>query len=579
LVVGVLPATSRVVPSQAQELQSTGPKSVLVVSISGYDAVKDDVQAIAQASGVRELMAPVMLAGREGPAGRDTTRPWGAVAQTVGQKLRAFAFLPAKELEPILALLSPLSGGQGLPEPDADGVYEIEVRNRELVLAQKGDWAILADDRKTLADVPDDPVPLLEGLNESYLFAIRAEVKNIPDDWRAQAINLLRLGVQMGQQPAPDESPEQRAMRQRTIARSMEEMERFVNETDTVLVGLAVDRESKAIRLDMEITAVEGTSAAAEYALSADAKSDLAGFYVPEAALTALFAGTLPESDAAQLEDMIDTRASKAMQDLDEQALSDEERKLAKQILGDLVGVMRETVQGRRVDAGLAVLADADSLNLVGGGFVADTATLEKVFKQMVHLALAEDPDLDEAITLDADEHQGVRLHTLSVPAEQLPTDDIPPMLVGESLTAAVGFSDRHVYVALGPQAIDKLRQAIDQSKAAAGESVPAFRLSLSATGIRHVVEGASAATETDVPPEILDALRATGQNDHLLILSEAISNGVRQQLKVEAGALKVIGAAVGAAMSRFGPGAGGFPGQPGAFPGQPRGAPGQPRF
>jgi hypothetical protein len=196
----------------------------------------------------------------------------------------------------------------------------------------------------------------------------------------------------------------------------------------------------------------------------------------------------------------------------------------------------------------------------------------------MVDLALVEDPGLEEAITLDAEEHQGIRLHTLSVPADQLPTNDIPAMIVGDALTAAVGFSDQHVYLAVGPQSIDKLKQAIDRSKAAAGQSVPPVRLSLSATGIGNVVEGAGAAAKAAIPRGILDALKGAGQSDHVLMLTEAIPNGSRQRLKVEPGVLKVIAAAATAAMSRFGPGAGGFP-APGGFPGQPGALPGQPRF
>ena len=554
LAVAVLLATSRVVPAQAPQLESTGLKTVLTVSVSGFDAIKSDLQSIAQASGMDQLMMPFMMLGPQGPAGIDTAKPWGAVVQTDGQKLRIFAFLPASDPKLMLGFLKPLGVEDASPEPDADGVYEIEVRGRELVLAQKGDWVVLADDRRTLANVPADPVPLLGGLNESYAIVVQGSIKDVPASKRDQVVELVRSGVEMAQQAQP--------AGERTIARSMEEVDKLINETDSVLIGLAVEPQSKAIRLDVEMTAIEGTSAAAEYALAAEAKSDLAGFYLPEAALTALFAGTMPESDAAQLQDMIDTYGSKALDDLDEQELSEGERKLAKQMLGDLISVLRKTVATGRIDVGFAVLASADSLSLVGGGFVADAATLEKLLKQTVHLAIAEDPGVEQAVTLDAEEHQGVRLHTLSVPAEQLPTDDVPAMIVGDVLTAAVGFSDQHAYLAVGPQSIDKLKQAIDQSKAAAGQSLPPARVSLSMTAIGKILGGLGTVADLDVPTEILDALAQAGTNDHLLISSEAIPNGVRTRIELHPGAIKAIGTAA-TAMSPFGAGPGGFPGQP----------------
>ena len=563
LAVAVLLATSSVVPAQAPQPESTGLKTVLTVSISGFDAIKSDLQTVTQASGVDQLMMPFMMLGPQGPAGLDTAKPWGAVVQTDGQELRIFAFLPVSEPELALGLLGPLGGGGDPPEPDAEGVYEIEVRGNEVVLAKKGDWVILADNRQTLANVPADPIPLLGGLNESYAIAIRGSIKDIPASMRDQVVGLIQSGVQMAQQAQPDQAPGERA-----IARSMEEVDKVLNEMDSVLIGLAVDPQSKAIRLDVEATAIEGTSTAAEYASAAEAKSNLAGFYLPEAALTVLVAGTLQEQDSEQIQEWLDARKSDAMKDLDEQELSEGERKLAKQMLGDLISVLHKTAAAGQIDVGLSVLASADSLSLVGGGFVADAATLEKLFKQSVHLAIAEDPGLEEAITLDAEEHQGVRLHTVSVPAEQLPTDDIPAMLVGDAFTAAIGFSDQHAYLAIGPKSIDKLKQAIDQSKAAAGQSLPPVRVSVSLTAIGNILAGLGDVADEEVPTEVLDALAQAGTDDHILISSEAIPNGVRTRIEIEPGVLKAIGTAA-TAMSPFGAGPGGFP-APGGMPGQP---------
>jgi hypothetical protein len=143
-------------------------------------------------------------------------------------------------------------------------------------------------------------------------------------------------------------------------------------------------------------------------------------------------------------------------------------------------------------------------------------------------------------------------------------------MLTGETLTAAVGFGDQQVFLALGPGSIDKLKAAIDQSKSAAGQSVAPMRLSVSATGIGQMIEGLGGAEDPDVPPEILSARADAGQNDHVTVVTEAVPNGMRTRLELEAGMLKVIGAAAGAAMSQFGgglpmpggpPPGGGFPG------------------
>jgi hypothetical protein len=567
LVVGVLLTTSSVAPAEAQQADSTGLKTVLVVSISGFDAVSKDVQTIAEAAGQGEMAAPLKLRAPQVGKGLDTTKPWGAVVQTDGTQFRIFGFLPVTDMQQTLTLVKGFARDADIPEPDADGVYEIEAQDQTVFMVQKGGWAYLSNDKESLGEMPADPVPLLGGLDKSYAVAVRAVVANVPKSLRDQVLLPMQAGLAMGQQPLPNETPEQFAIRKRAIARSMEQFTKRINETQALQIGLGVEPQSQALRLDVEITAKEGSSAAAEYALAGEAKSDLTGFYLPQAALTTLVAGNMADSGAAQLEDMIDTYGSKALADLDEQELSDNERKLAKQMLGDLIEVIRKTVKTRRIDAGLAVLADADSLDLLGGAFVADTATLEKLLKQIVHLAIAEDPGVEKAITLNAEEHQGVRLHTLSVPTDQLPEDaDLPPMLAGDTLTGAVGIGDQNVYLAFGPHSIDKLKAAIDQSKSAAGQSVASIRFSLSATGVGRMIEGLGAAEDADVPPEVLSALNNAGQNDHVTLVVEAIPNGERTRLELEAGILKVIGAAVGAAMKQFGPGGPSLdrlPGQP----------------
>lgn len=544
LAVTILLGMSSIGPAQAQE---SGLKPVLTVSLSGVDAIKKDLGVLFEASGTAEMAQPLEQIPLPG---LDTSKPWGVVVQTDGQKFPVFVFVPVTDLAQLAGLVEAMSqGAVDVPEPDGNGVYEIQgPMGQTLYLQQKGGWAFLADSRATLDSVPADPVPLLGGLNESYALVVRLVVKNIPAQVRSTPIGLLQMGMAMGMQKMPGESDEQFAVRKKMADQSLKEFEKLINETDSLQIGLAVEPQSKAVRLDVEMTAVEGTSTAQEYALVGEAKSNLAGFFVPDAALTALWAGMLSESDATQITNMIDALSAKAMQDLDDQPLGDDERQLAKQLLGDLIDVIRKTVASRRIDAGLSVLVDADSLNLVVGSYVADAAKLESLLKQVANLAIQESAELANAIALDAEEYQGVRFHTVTVPKEALPDDDVPAMIVGDALSAVVGFGSENVYLAAGPKAAETLKQAIDRSKAAASQAVAPFGLSVSASAIGRIIEGVGAAEELDAPG-VVEALKQAGPNDHITITAEPIENGVRTRLEVEEGILKVIGAAIRAQM------------------------------
>ena len=261
LTVGALLATPCVAPVEAQPSDSPDLKTVLVVSISGFDAFKNDVQAIAEASGLPQMMMPFMMLGPQGPPGLDTTKPWGSVVQTDGQQYRVLAFVPVTDLEKTLALAKQFAQDAEIPEPDSDGVYEIDAQGQTVFMVQKGGWAYLSNEKDSLAEAPDDPAPLLDGLNESYAVAVKAVVENVPQEWRDKGLAMIESGMEGGNQQLPGETPEQYAIRKRAVERSRDELAKLINETVAIQIGLGVEPDSKAVRLDIEMTAMEGSSA------------------------------------------------------------------------------------------------------------------------------------------------------------------------------------------------------------------------------------------------------------------------------------------------------------------------------
>ncbi|MFH1268124.1 MAG: hypothetical protein ABIK89_20590, partial [Planctomycetota bacterium] len=55
LAVGILLGASNIRPAKAQESASSGAQTVLTVSLSGFDALKNDLQSISQAANAPQL--------------------------------------------------------------------------------------------------------------------------------------------------------------------------------------------------------------------------------------------------------------------------------------------------------------------------------------------------------------------------------------------------------------------------------------------------------------------------------------------------------------------------------------------
>jgi hypothetical protein len=316
-----------------------------------------------------------------------------------------------------------------------------------------------------------------------------------------------------------------------------------------------------SVRLQGKLTAIEGTSTAEELALFGEATSNLAGLFAAgdDAVLTALAAGPTSERHAARVKQIIQSFGERAAEDLDRRApLSQSDLDQAQQGLKELIDLVKQTVDARRIDAGTALLPNGSGLVLLAGSTVADTARLEQLFKGAVELAAKNEPRVAEVVTLDAETHQGVRLHTVSVPAVELPQlENLPAGLMGDQFTAAVGFGPQNAYLAVGPGALDHLKKAIDRSQAAAGEAVPPLRISMSAGELGRIVDDLAIDAGWDLSSrpisKILPALARAGANDRVTITVEgADGGGVQASLDMEYGVTGAGQAALMAVIREF---------------------------
>lgn len=531
----------------AQAAPSPGElKPVVTVAFSGYEEVLADIEFIGNLAGQPDLAKGVeqMLTdatGGQGLAGVDKTRPWGAVVQTDGQQFIVHAFVPVSDLKQVMGVVGTMSVGQAPPEPP-DGVYEIPTDGPTLFVSQQGGWAFLARSREELANAPADPSALLAGIDQEYDLAVSALIKNVPQMYRQMVEAQLRAGVEMGLPRMPGESDDEYAARVNLTKQMLQQMVTMINELDELVLGFAVDRQAGTAYLDVQITALPGTKTAQQFSEMSAAKTDFAGFNLPGAALTANVAGTLTDADVAQAKAGLTQLRSNAMAELNKQGLSDEELKVATQLLGDLLDVLERTIESKRSDVGAAVLLNPGAVTFLAGGAIAEGNKLESVVKQLAQMATAEEPDLANALTLDAETHQGVRFHSLNLPTAAL--DPEAARLFGQTLEVVLGISDNSVYLAVGSNAASTLKQVIDGSKAAPGTDVPPMRISLALTPLAQFVTQVSDEGEPakQIAGMVAGMLAQAGGKDHVTITTTPVANGSRTRLELEEGLLKVLG-------------------------------------
>ncbi len=556
-------------------------KTVLTISFSGYDNLLESVKFIGELGGNPDLadmlQMPIEMATEgKGLLGLDTTKPWGVVVQTDGgQDFPVVGFVPVTDLDKLLETLSAVIGEA---EDVGGGVLKIQppadpaapgTGAPSMFVKQAGNWVLIAPEDEYFAAAPADPIQALGGLNEEYIVAVRASVQNIPKALIDQAKSPLEVGLTMRM---PGEGDEEYAVRTGVARQMFEQIETLVNDLDEVLLGWAVDRQTKSSYFDFQLTAVEGSKTAAQFNQGVPAKTNFAGFNLPGAAVSANWAALLSDDEAARAKTELAKRRKIAVDELASQGLAEEDVQLATRLITDLLEVVEKTIDTKVADGGLALMLEPGESVLVAGGAIGGGATLEKVLKQLAQLLAQHNPELAKGLKLDAQTHAGVRFHSLTLPTpdESLVADaaDVFDALFGQTMEIVFGIGDNRAYLAVGNNAAGTIKQVIDKSQADAGTEVVPMRFAVSLTPIAKFAEGgAPDGMVKMMVGNLAMLLEQSDGKDHVTVTSKAIPDGASVRLEIEEGVLKLIGFA---AQMMGGMGGPGGPGGPPPADGEP---------
>lgn len=560
LAVAVLLGFANLSVAQRSDAQSD-MKPVVTVSFSGYDELMTNIGVFGQLGGnpdvgkSLESLLNMMTMGK-GLSGLDKKQPWGAVYLANDQgKSAIYGFLPVTELKQLIETGQVLQLAQNIKLDN--GVYEIQTPAITLYARQKGNWAIICQEKENLDKAPVDPLKLLGNMPKKYDLAVRVSVKNAPDKYRKMFLAQLREGLDMGMTQMPDETDDQYELRVGMAKQSIQQLETMVNELDQIMLGWNVDPSTSTTHIDLELTAKSGTKLVDQFAMMKPGKSKFAGFMMPKAALSANWIGTMTDADVTRAKSNLASFHKSMVMNLEDQGLSEDETKLAAKLLNNIHDFLVKTIETKKSDVGMALLLDSDVLTLVAGATVADGGKLEQVVKQLVADIKETDPDAADVFQFNVDKHKGIRFHMLTIP----PPDPGMIPFVGDNVDVVLGISDKRVYLAAGRDALKTLKSVIDQSKAAEGKEVPPMQVSIS---VRAFAKFFAAAAVDDPNTQqmaamVLAALADADEKDHVLITAKPINRGVRMRLELEEGLLKAL-AVMGQKMSPMGGMPGGMP-------------------
>ena len=532
-------------------------KPILVVSLAGYQRIMDDLAYVGKLSDSPDLaknlegMITFFTQG-QGLAGLDKTKPWGLAASTDGLSFQLLAFIPVNDLK---KLLDALSGFLGDPDKE-DGVYKLQVPGLPipLYIKEANGFAYISQDAGGLSNVPKDPVKLLGGLDKQYDVAIRLSVQNIPEVFRQLAIDQIKMGVEGSLEQTPGETDEQYEQRSKLTQQQMDTLVTTLNELDEVTLGLSIDESAKRTYFDLSLTAAEGTPTAKQFTSMPAGPSKFAGFLMDGTVATLHINSKSSPDNASQTQAMLGSLRTQVLSQIDESIPgNDQVRGTVKDVVGQILDVVDDTVKGGVFNGGAVVVGDGP-YTLAAGGLVSDGSRLESVVKKLADLAKSDPGFPQDALKLNADKYKGLTFHTLTVDVpDDLDNAETIEKLIGDKAVITVATGKQSAFFAIGSKGIETIKKVVDKSEGITETTDKPFEVNVS---LAPVVKLFSEMPDANpILASIAAGLKESGK-DKVQLSSQPIKGGFLIRLEAEEGVLKIIGSAAKLAAAQGGLGA-----------------------
>lgn len=525
------------VSALAQEEAANEP--VVVVSITNFNRLMNDINYVATAIG--QSQASGMVQGMAGlyTNGLDKTRPIVVAFPVLDGVPAPLGAIPTTDVK---LLLRAVEGVVGPPDDLGDGTLAIAAGPNIIFIRQQEDWAYVTANQELLKSLPADPVAWLHGMGDDYDIGVRVNVRALSPAQRMEALEAMRQGFEGAMAMQPEE---QAAQIREMGEQSLKQLETVINETELLQFGFAIQPDQQRLMMEIVSTAAAGTDLAKASEDQRAIPSKFAAVIQPEVA--GYFHGATSISDLGieQAKLSLEQSTASVRTALEQvENLSEEDRAELENFFDKLIQIGIDTIAEGKTDAGGMFTLENQELNAVAGFFVSDGNKVAALAKELA--AKIEEKTGGSAnlrFSFDAAEYSGVTMHYIDtdVPA----SEEEAQMIFGETLRLTIGTGEDVVYLGLGKQSEALLKGLIDSSSE---DTVPADRPYNQATlNLLPILEFAQSIAPSEPVAAMIDGIVPFSEVDSLGIRMEAIERGSVVKFTLGEGVLRAVGGVLSA--------------------------------
>jgi hypothetical protein len=526
----------------AQSINEPG----VIVSIANLKEQLDDIGYLLDGSGFGQFKFMMNMQAKEFLKGVDMERPAGVLLyfESGAPMPKVVGFVPISNMDDVMNSIGSFAE---VEEQDND-VISLKMDNgNELFAKEREGLAFLSNDVENLADLPQDPLKLIDNLPGAYNIAVRVFGERIPEETRAALLEQIRQGLNQQLENMEDSDDEMADLQRANMELQMQQIEAFINETELAELGMSIGKETNNLAFDCRLIGKPGSKFAKQVDLARNHKTRFAGFLMKDAAFHGVSHSVISPDDVPAIEKMIDDLHKTLGEKLAENdEMSDDERTAVESLIETLLKTAKATVNQGMVDFGFVGQTKGSQINVAAAMESADPSAVEAEFKKIAPLAKKRSDDKLE-INLDAYSANGATFHEFKVAIPE--GEEEARKVFGEQMAIQVGFGKDVVFLGLGDGARDLLQQAMSNSAA----PPPDLAMTEVNVYLSRILDMVASVQDDKMVTKMAEKLKENGR-DRISISGKAIDNGVVTRLEIQDGFLSLIQIAAqqfGAAPSR----------------------------
>ena len=539
-------ATTLAMGLMMTQVANSQDKPVATVAIAPLERVTQDFTYLMRACGVPQVGAIGSMLIKQWGDGLDGKRPAGITVQLIDGQPVPLAFLP---LEDRKKFFDALAGAGQFPDDLGSGLFAFDAAGRTIYAKDAGKWLFISQQEDDLKKLPADPAAMLGDAPTKYDLAIRVNLQALPAEMRNGAIEQMKQGFERQLAEQRGQTDEEKAAAEEMGKASIKQMERLLNETEQVLIGLATGSALQKLQIDVAAQFVTGSELALQVEKLNGLTSDFTGLLIDGAAFTLRSTSLISDGDKAMAKNNIRSVYSQLEKQIDDSgSMPAANKDSLKKFIKGMIAILDKTIDSGKFDGGGAVSLTDNKVRAVLGGSVADGAQLEKEVKELV-ASLGTGPEIPK-FQFNYAKHQNVNLHKVSIPIKS--DDRQVQKIFGSELKLVVGTGEKAFFLALDPDGDALIKSALDRLNSKKAVKVIPGEMILQAG---QVVAFAQSIAPNPIIESVASMLQQADGKDKIKVTTTPVTRGLLYQVSVDEGVLKAIGAAVQAGQG----GGGGF--------------------